>query len=208
MEDYLLENIDLTNLNFIKTKPSCKNDIENYIITYSVNNKKILFKLENILIPFGIEIEPFKNKPIVNLEINPTLSNKHYNSFVYFSTFDESFKNNVDTIDNLKKFPFFMNIINKQFNSNIKKSKIVNCHIIRACLTNSTKIFTLINNYEVLLTSNDTKNTNCNVLLELNLLWISDDMYGLLWLVKEIQVNHTITNNSNSSNSNKGKKKK
>lgn len=176
-----LSDIDLDFIKFFKT--NSKNKL-NYVITYK--NNKITLNIKKITIPFGVE--KYNNQSILNIEITPNNSNSHYNIY-------QNIKRLENKIRDLSEDKFCSNelkndIIDKEYHKNIKKRE--NSYLIRTYLFGSPKIFRNIDGFEVDLSLENIKKTISNVELELGILWINQEEYGLLWYIKKIEVLHDI----------------
>lgn len=174
-----MEIIKLDDLNFIKTKSKNRN-LLSYIITNKL--KKIEINLENIYIPFGIE--NFNDRSIVNIEINPKIDNYHYNIFAHINAFEKS----IGDLHNSKNIGFGLkcDISNKGYYPNIRESK--SGYIMRSYINTDAKIHGMINNVNTQLSVQNIKQTISNVKLELGILWINDNNFGILWHLKEIEI--------------------
>lgn len=129
-------------------------------------NKKIKFSLNNILIPFGVEI--YNSKEIVNIEIQP----KNNESYNYISII-ESIENKIinSKLDILK---------NKNLITSIKDSKYGK--ILRTHLINDPEIFIKSKtDTKINLMKTNLKNSESNVNISLKGIWIKDESYGLYW---------------------------
>jgi hypothetical protein len=140
-------------------------------------NKKIKFTLNNIVIPFGVEI--YNSKEIVNIEIQP----KNNESYNYISII-ESIENKIKTSE--------LDIIrNKVLFPSIKESKygkILRTHLIAdPDIYIKSKLDTKINLMKINL-----KNSESNVTISLKGIWIKDDSYGLLWSLSECEIKKMI----------------
>jgi hypothetical protein len=136
-------------------------------------NKKIKFTLNNIVIPFGVEI--YNQKELLNIEIQP----KNNESYNYISII-ESIENKIlnSKLDILK---------NKNFISSIKDSKygkILRTHLIKDPeIYIKSKTDTKIN-----LMKSNLKNSESNVNISLKGIWIKDDNYGLYWSLSDCEI--------------------
>jgi hypothetical protein len=180
LNDMILENINVKNLTFIKTKTKSKNNIS-YIITN--NSKKIQIELKNISIPFGIEY--FNGKTIVNIEINPNIDNYQYNLYSIISGFELNIQN--INFENNKNFSLKNDINNKGYYPNIRESKFG--YIVRCYINSSLNIWTTdtLEN-KMFLSIENIKNTISNVKLELGILWINENNFGIIWYLKDIEI--------------------
>ncbi len=129
-------------------------------------NKKIKFSLNNVVIPFGVEI--YNSKEIVNIEIQP----KNNESYNYISII-ESIENKIENskLDILK---------NKNLIPSIKDSKYGK--ILRTHLVNDPEIFIKSKtDSKINLMKTNLKNSESNVNISLKGIWIKDESYGLYW---------------------------
>jgi hypothetical protein len=172
-----LSEIDVKYIKFTKTNSKKKT---NYVLTY--NDKKIKLKIKKCIIPFGVE--NFNNQYVVNIEINPNNSNEHYNMYNNINELESYLKNiyeNKYCPLNLKK-----DIENRKYYKNIKKRE--NGYLIRTYIIGTPEIYRTINNMRLDLRLDNIKKTISNVELELGILWINDNEYGILWYLKKIEV--------------------
>lgn len=136
-------------------------------------NKKIKFTLNNIVIPFGVEI--YNQKEIVNLEIQPK-NNETYNYISIIESIENKIKNS--SLDMIK---------NKNLITSIKDSKygkILRTHLIKDPeIYIKSKSDTKIN-----LMKTNLKNSESNVNISLKGIWIKDESYGLYWYLSECEI--------------------
>ena len=136
-------------------------------------NKKIKFNLNNIVIPFGVEI--YNSKEIVNIEIQPN-NNESYNYISIIESIENKIKNS--SLDMIK---------NKNLITSIKDSKygkILRTHLIKDPeIYIKSKTDTKIN-----LMKTNLKNSVSNVNISLKGIWIKDDSYGLYWSLSECEI--------------------
>ena len=173
-----LSNIDINYIKFFKTKSKAKT---NYIITY--NDKKIKLKIKNCIIPFGVE--NYNNQSIVNIDINPTRSNSHFNIYKDIKSLEKYIENICESKycpRDLKK-----DIDEREYHKNIKKRESGG-YLIRTYIIGAPEISKTVNGMEFPLSSTNIKKTISNVELELGILWINNENYGILWYVKKIEV--------------------
>ncbi len=181
MDIISLNELEFKNLTFKKTKNSAKK-ILNYLVLSQ--KKKIKIILKSVLIPFGYEF--FNGHNILNVEINPNKNNEHYNMYVCINRFEDIFKILYDSDycpENLKQ-----DIENKGYYNNMRESK--EGYIIRCYVIGMPKIYTKNGGNEILLTHKDVKNTVSNIEIDFGILWISENNYGILWYIKEIEIIH------------------
>jgi len=137
------------------------------------DNKKIKFTLNNIVIPFGVEI--YNQKEIVNLEIQP----KNNESYNYISI--------IESIENKVKNSKLDMIKNKNLIQSIKDSKYGK--ILRTHLAVDPDIFIKTkNDAKINLMKTNLKNSESNVTISLKGIWIKDESYGLLWSLSDCEI--------------------
>ena len=177
MSGKTLSEIDIKYIKFTKTNSKKKT---NYIITYE--DKKIKLKIKNCIIPFGVE--NFNNQYVVNIEINPKKTNDHYNSYNDIKSLETYLKN----IDDNKYCPKNLkdDIEDREYYKNLKKRD--NGYLIRTYIIGTPEIYRTLHGMRIDLQLNNIKKTISNVELELGILWINDDEYGILWYLKKIEV--------------------
>jgi hypothetical protein len=138
---------------------------KNFINVLSESNK-IKFNLNNIVIPFGVEI--YNSKEIVNIEIQPK-NNEQYNYISEIEALENKIKEN--TLQVLK---------DKNFIPTFKDSKYGK--ILRTHLTKDPEIYIKTKNDSKLnLLKSNLKNSVSNVKISLKGIWIKDESYGLYW---------------------------
>ena len=155
----------VNNLNFqIKNKS---------FVNVLTENKKIKFILNNIVIPFGVEI--YNQKEIVNLEIQP----KNNESYNYISI--------IESIENKIKTSNLDILNNKNFITSIKDSKYGK--ILRTHLISDPDIFIKSKtDNKINLMKSNLKNSQSNVTISLKGIWIKNESYGLLWSLSECEL--------------------
>lgn len=137
------------------------------------DNKKIKFNLNNIVIPFGVEI--YNQKEIVNIEIQP----KNNESYNYISI--------IESIENKVKNSKLDMIKNKNLITSIKDSKYGK--ILRSHLIPDPEIYIKSkSNAKINLMKTNLKNYESNVIVSLKGIWIKDDSYGLLWSLSDCEI--------------------
>ena len=166
-----LIDLSTSSLIFKKTKT-------NYVI-YNSFNKKHQIKLNNVFIPFGME--KYGKLFILNIELNPTDNNTHYNYYSILSQFEEDLKNKQFNNQQL------INDLNgKDYSCNLRNSKCGN--IIRTHVSGFPKSSSIVNGIKCEYESRNIKKASrINVILELGTIWISDNSYGFSWNVKELE---------------------
>lgn len=167
-------------LTFIKCK---KEDRTRIYILVDSNKKKPRIKLNNVYIPFGVE--KYKKYNIINFEIRPKQSKNHdhdhYNIYSILSGFENEISDKLNLPNEVEK-----EIGENKYSKNLRESKCG--YIIRSHIFSTPKIYTIISGFEYSLMTQDINNTIANVDLELGMFWISEDSYGYVWYVKEINV--------------------
>ena len=129
-------------------------------------NKKIKFSLNNIVIPFGVEI--YNSKEIVNIEIQPK-NNDSYNYISIIESIENKIKNS--KLDIIKNKNLILSIKDSKY------GKILRTHLIKDPeIYIKSKTDTKIN-----LMKTNLKNSESNVNISLKGIWIKDDSYGLYW---------------------------
>ncbi len=184
------KNIDISNINLIKTKNTVNykktDDNSTYKKNYGIVNKdneRISFEINNIRVPFGIE--KYNNQQILNITIDPTKNNEHYNIFTILKNLDDDFCN----FDKIKSITvsnkdILLDIQNKKYYSNLKKNN--NNYIIRTHILGLPNICTIINGKKFPVTIDDINKKNLNIKIEIGTFWITDENYGILLYAKEI----------------------
>lgn len=136
-------------------------------------NKKIKFILNNIVIPFGVEI--YNQKEIVNIEIQPK-NNESYNYISIIESLENKVRNS--KIDMIK---------NKNLITSIKDSKFGK--ILRTHLIPDPDIYIKSkSNSKINLLKTNLKNCESNITILLKGIWIKDESYGLLWSLSECEI--------------------
>ena len=152
----------------------------NYLLTHQ--SKRIKFSLKGITIPFGFE--KFNGHTILNAEINTKKNNDSHNTHATIAGFEEEIKNLREKSSCPKDLK--NDILGKGYYPNMRESEFG--YIVRMYVFGSPKIYAMINGGEITMTSNDIKKTIANIEMELGILWITDNNYGYLWYLKEIQI--------------------
>jgi len=176
--------LSIKTMNFVKTKNTISykktNNSDIYKKNYSIINKlgnRPTISIENIVIPFGYEL--YNKKYILNLKLNIT-NNHHYN---ILSTI-LAFENEIANINNYTDKDIIQDIEGKEYFHNLKQDE----HFIRTYVIGTPNIYANINGIKTSLTHNDIKKTIANVEIELGTFWITDNNYGILWFIKNIQI--------------------
>jgi hypothetical protein len=137
------------------------------------DNKKIKFMLNNIVIPFGVEV--YNQKEIVNIEIQPK-NNESYNYISIIESIENKVKNS--NIDIFK---------NKNLISSIKDSKYGK--ILRTHLISDPSIYIKSKtDSKINLMKTNLKNSESNVNISLKGIWIKDDSFGLYWSLSDCEI--------------------
>jgi hypothetical protein len=186
------ENIDISNINLIKTKNTVNykktNDDSTYKKNYGIvnkNNTRISFEIKNIKAPFGIE--KYNNQQILNIIINPTKNNEHHNLFITLKNLDDDFCK-LDKIQNIavSNKDILLDLQNKKYYSNLKKNN--NDYIIRTHILGTPNIYTMINGKKFPVTTDDIDKKNLNIKIEFGTFWVTDENYGILLYAKDIML--------------------
>jgi hypothetical protein len=162
-----------TDLKFKKEKDK----IGEYNKSYSIRsneNKKIIFHLKNILLPYGIE--NYKLSKILNINIDVKRNEEHS---MYYNMIDE-----LET--ELKKHLIDSSFEDKKYVSSLKKH--TNGYILRTHVYTKPDIYIMLGKYKNTLSFNELKKAIANVDIELSLVWLFDEKYGIVWTVKNIEV--------------------
>lgn len=171
--------LNVKDLIFKKTTDKIGEYKKNYI-PLNIKGQKIKIKLENVKIPFGTE--KYNKLTILNIEISPQKSNDHLNIHAIISGFEDEFIENTNIKDNSVK----KETDGKGYYKNIRDSK--DGYIIRCHLFNNPEVYSLNNGTKNLMIINDIQKTKANVVLELATLWITENNYGIIWRVVEIEI--------------------
>jgi hypothetical protein len=148
-----------------------------YEIIYDTWNK-IIFNMDNILIPFGIE--NYGVKKIINLEISKK-NNDHYNFLQCIKKIEEIIINICKDNDEFKE---------KNFYSSLKKRGNSLIHIRTHLLCSGKNIKTKFmkmgkEDNTILLNKKDNLDKyKCKIILDS--IWIHNNEYGLVWMLEEI----------------------
>ena len=147
------------------------------------DNTTIRLKLNNIYLPFGKVV--YNSKEIINIELINS-NNEHNNYLSFLLKLEERIKNKNITAD----INVLQLMVNKTFIPTLKESKLG--YILRTHLSNSTEIYIeKKDKSKFLITSDNLKNSECDINLILKGIWINNDInsYGLLWEINDIKVN-------------------
>jgi hypothetical protein len=178
-----LDMIEYNKIYFVRSNTKDK-EKHNYVVMYEMpsgTSERISFDLTNAKIPFGYE--PFGRQTVLNVEINENSTNNSYNQYAQITGLEEMFKN----ISSHPQYQFLkQHIESKQYYPNMRESK--EGHIVRCYVMGHPKIYSLMKGKEISMDSRDLKMSYANVKIELALLWINDNNYGILWYVKEIRI--------------------
>lgn len=151
---------------FDPTKLSLRYMNKAYRIYYKSN--KLKFKTSICTLPFGIE--KYGNKYIANLEFDAT-NNEQHNYLAFIKHIDKLFSNIIESKINVPN-GFTNEIKNMHFSLSLKdreNNKVHHrCHIKTNCDTNNIK-------------------DNLIAEIELDHIWIHDNMFGIVWMITNIQ---------------------
>jgi len=162
----MFEDYDFDRLQLLKNRGSSYSVYE----TKNGERRKIIFTLENVVIPFGVE--KYNYKEIINLEIKNSKK-------------DNIQLNNISAIRNLEKY--FKD--RPEFGSKFFKSTIRNNYgydpLIRTHLKKSGKNTTTnVKNGSL----HNLKNTVADITIELSSIWTTTDSYGITLVASDIDV--------------------
>ena len=160
----MTENLSLSKLILVINKNKTY-----YLILDKVTKKKIRINMMNVRIPFGYE--KYGDGYILNLEIDPK-DDVHNTYYKCIGEFESELKGKA--------------IDDKEYIGNMRESK--EGYIVRTHIRGYPEIYSMFGDYKNLMTSRDLKHSFANVVLELEQIWTTDDKYGLLWGVKEIEI--------------------
>jgi hypothetical protein len=180
-----MDKIDISEIVFVKTKSSVNykqqqngNYKKNFLIL-DKENKKIIFDINNIRSPFGIE--NYNNQKILNIIIDPNKYNQHHNLFVNLNKLEANFND-----QNFNDKNIDIDIKDKKYYSLLKYNPNNNNYILRTHIIGIPNIYTTINNKKFIVSEDDIKNKNLNAKLEIASMWVTDDQFGFLFYIKEI----------------------
>lgn len=167
------QSLKFTNLKFKKEKDKIGEYNKSYSI-HSNDNKKIILNLQNIIIPFGVE--NYKSSKILNIDIDVKKNEEH---LLYFNMINE-LENELRThfID-----PLFEH---KKYVSCLKEH--TNGFTLRTHIYTKPEIYIMLGKYKNSLSFSELKRSIANIDIELSLVWLFDDKYGIVWTVKNIEV--------------------
>ena len=169
--------INVKYIKFIKTS-SKKRDC--YAINYK--HKSIKLNIKKCYIPFGAE--KFNNRYVVNIEIKPDKSNDHYNVYQTIKELENKLKNLPE--DEYCPEELKNDIENKSYYKNIKKRS--SSYLVRCYILGTPEIFRELYGDRINLTIADIKETISDIELELGILWINNEEYGILWYIKKMNL--------------------
>lgn len=149
---------------------------KNFVSVLS-ENKKIQFTLNNVLIPFGIEI--YNSKEIVNIEIQPT-NNESYNYISIIESIENKIKNS--SIDILKNKNLIPSIKDSKYGKILRTHFIQNSEIY---IKTTTKLG--VEN-KINLMKTNLKLSISNVNISLKGIWVKNESYGLYWSLSECHI--------------------
>ena len=154
-----------------------KDKIGEYNKSYSIrdnDNKKILIHLKNVLIPYGVE--NYKLSKILNINIDVETNKDH---IIYYNMIDE--------LENELKNNFIdLSFEDKKYVSCLKK--ISNGYTMRTHIYTKPDVYIMLGKYKNTLSFSELKKSTSNIDVELSLVWLFDDKYGIVWTVQNIEV--------------------
>jgi hypothetical protein len=163
----------ISNLKFKKAKDKIGEYNKSFSI-YSTENKKILMQLKNVVMPFGLE--KYKSSNILNINIDSEINDEH---IIYY--------NLINSLENeLKHLVIDKTFENKKYSCCLKKT--INGFILRTHIYKKPDIYIMLGKYKNSLTFAELKKSTANIDIELSLVWLFDDKYGILWTVKNIEI--------------------
>lgn len=192
----LMINDELLKLNLLEMKFKKSKEVEinsEHLIYYTIidkNKKRPSIYLNSVNIPFGPE--KYNNKYILNIEINPSKSNIHYNYKAIISGFEAEFGKK----ENFHYEKLLKDIEGKGYYPNLRDSK--EGVIIRSYIFTEPEVFSMMSGkdktikFKNKLSLKDANKVVANVKLELGQLWINENNYGIIWYVREIEVLYSI----------------
>ena len=149
-------------------------------IVASYLGKNITFNIDNVNIPFGTE--KYEGKYILNIELLQD-NNEHHNFISKFESIENDAKNMAFENINLN---IIQNIKGKGFIPTVKQS--LKGHIIRTHFDNPDIYVLKKDNEKLYLDESNLKNTECKIILLLSGIWFTDNNFGLLWNIDDIQI--------------------
>ena len=161
----------LSELKFIKNKN---------FITMTNNNDAITFKIMNALFPFGIE--EYKGKRILNCEISID-KNSTYNILADLNSIELMVKKHEF---NNAPINVIQSVREKGFMPAIKKS--LNGTIIRTHISSPDIYILKKNGDKMFIDEINLKGATGIITLTLNGIWLTEDNFGLLFMIKDIQI--------------------
>jgi hypothetical protein len=155
--------------------------------------KKIIFTMDNVISPFGIE--KFENKDIINIEFSNHENSNNINNILKEITQFEKFITNI-TYKKLKynlPYQFIEQIKDKKFVSCIKTPPNFEPHLRVHIRKNGSHIKTVFfkknNNNETLYVNPFTiKNIKCKFIVSVENIWITQDCYGIIYMLNLCEV--------------------
>lgn len=145
---------------------------------------EIYILLKNMKAPFGVE--EYKDKKILNIEIEDAVeNNESYNKIAKMKNIENIVKIIPDTYTETN-FSVKKKLLGKYFYPSLKirnKSK----PLLRTKLAKNIKILKndKITNYD------DITNKDCDFLIKVHSVWLSDDNFGINWIIEQITINDT-----------------
>jgi hypothetical protein len=149
-----------------------------------INNEQIIINILNTYIPFGLDNK--SEKYIINFSIN----NKTKEGIEVINIIEEIEKyfQSLDFIIDTNDEKLLLS--NKQFVSSIKQNKNFYPLLKTYIKKNNNNIITNIIKKKSLGTIYDIQpKIKCDTIINLGSLWYNENSYGLLWFIKEININ-------------------
>jgi hypothetical protein len=178
-------NISLKNIIFAKTKYTTNykkvNDTskKNYGLT-DKKNQKIKIQLNNVFIPFGMEL--YNSHSILNIKLMPTKYNEHNNIVSSLLQFDSE----LTDVKNFTDTDIVNDIENKGYYPNIKKD--CDDYLLRLHIYGSPEIYATRMQRKFPVAPSDIKGKLANVEIEISTLWVTDNNYGYVWTLKSVEI--------------------
>jgi hypothetical protein len=181
LETYNIDNYNLLNMTFIKSKNNYKIFIKNF-----KQHNKLRIRTPSMFTPFGME--KYNSKDIVNLEfIDYNKNNEMYNFLSTIRQVDKFFIN-------LKYDNFVSKLTNdktKEIVSVLKNKSYISCirprgenfnPLLRTHVKKTKKtIQTVFYKGDDIINPTDIQFKMANFTIELGFLWVTDTSYGVVW---------------------------
>jgi hypothetical protein len=165
-----MSDIKTSQLEFVKRKN---------FIAISQNKLPVTFKIDNCHLPFGVE--KYNGKDILNIELEKD-NNELYNIYSKLSAIEDIIKKQEFDAD----LQVTQAIRGKGFLPSVKSS--LKGYILRTHIHDPDIYILKKNGDKMPIDSLNLPNTNVNISVVLNGIWINDSNYGLLWSVLNIQI--------------------